>query len=128
MRAILTPEDLKKGEAVPPGWYPAEIVKYNEEVTKGSTEKPSDGSMNAIFFFKILDGPNAGKELRRYFNEKALGFGKNLWNLLFQFDKIKGGELTSEMFASSVGKKMLVYIKKNKEGYDSVEDWRPLTS
>ena len=127
MRSILTPEDMMKGESVPPGWYPAEIFDYKEEVTKGNDAKPSDGSMNAIFFFRLLDGPNKGKEMRRYFNEKALGFGKNLWSILFpNFDKKRGGELTSEMFQSSIGKKMLVYVKKGTNNYDSIEDWRPL--
>ena len=126
MRAILTPQDMLKGEPIPPGWYPAEIVKYEETVTKGTADKPSDGSMNAVFYFKILDGEKKGTELRRYFNEKALGFGKNLWALLFKFDKKNGGELTSEMFASTVGQKMLVYIKKGTNNYDSIEDWRPI--
>lgn len=130
MRSIVTPDDLKKGEPIPPGWYPAEITKVNFEITKGSDDKPSDGSENAIFFFKLLDGDKKGVELRRYFNEKAMGFGKNLWVLLFpgKFDVKKGGELTTEMLASTVGKQMMVYIKKNKQGFDNVEDWRPITA
>lgn len=129
MRAILTPEDLRKGEAVSPGWYPAVISKYEETVTKGSAEKPSDGSLNAIFYFTVLDGEAKGKELRKYFNEKALGFGKNLWNVIFSFDKVKGGELTSEMFNSAVGKKLMVYIKRDAGGkYDNIEDFRPLAT
>jgi hypothetical protein len=128
MRAILTPDDLRKGDPATPGWYPAEIVKYEEAVTKGTAEKPSDGSINAIFTIKVLDGDATvkGKEFKRYFNEKALGFGKNLWPILFpEFNKTKGGELTSEMFASSVGKKLKVYIKMDGQ-YSKVEDFQPL--
>ena len=129
MRAVLTPDDLKKGEPAQPGWYPAEIINYEEAVTKGTADKPSDGSINAIFTFKILDGDASvkGREFKRFFNEKVLSFGKNLWNVLFQFDKVKGGELTSEMFRSSVGKKLMVYVAKDKKtGYDTIEDYRPL--
>lgn len=128
--SIVTPDDLLKTEGIPPGWYPVEVIKYEEAVTKGSDAKPSDGSMNAIFTFKILDGPGAGREMKKYFNEKTLHWGKNLWAVLFPgaFDKKKGGNLTSEMFNSTVGTKLKVYIKKDKEGkYDQVEDYQPLS-
>jgi hypothetical protein len=128
LRAILTPEDMMKGEAIPPGWYPAEVSKYEEAAVKGSAEKPSDGSVNAIFYFKLLDGPGKGKEIKRFFNEKSLGFGKNLWAVLFSsFDKKKGGELNSEMFTSAVGKKLKVYVKRDDNGkWDTIEDYQPL--
>lgn len=128
INSIVTPEDLAKGEATPPGWYPAEVISYDEAVTKGSDEKPSDGSMNAIFTFKLLDGPTKGKEFKRYFNEKSLGFGKNLWATLFGFDKKKGGQLSTEMFRSAVGKKCEVYVKRDTSGkWDTIEDYRPLS-
>src|SRR5689334_22871852 len=94
INSILTPEDLAKNDSTPPGWYPAEIIAYDEAVTKGSDDKPSDGNMNAIFTIKLLDGPTKGREFKRYFNEKALGFGKNLWAIIIpNFDKKKGGNL-----------------------------------
>lgn len=128
INSILTPEDLAKNDTTPPGWYPAEIVSYDEAVTKGSEEKPSDGSMNAIFTFKLLDGPTKGREFKRYFNEKVLGFGKALWPVIIPgFDKKKGGNLTSEAFRASVGKKVKVYVTKDKKsGYDTIEDYQPL--
>jgi hypothetical protein len=128
IRAILTPEDMARGLNTPPGWYPAEIISYDEAVTKGSPEKPSDGSVNAIFTFKLLDGPTKGKEFKRYFNEKSLGFGKNLWAVLFpDFDKGKGGELSTEKFRSAVGKKVKVYVKLDTNGkWDTIEDYQPL--
>ena len=128
INSILTPEDLAKGESTPPGWYPAEIVAYDEAVTKGSDEKPSDGSMNAIFTIKLLDGPTKGKEFKRYFNEKSLGFGKNLWAVIIPgFDKKKGGNLSTEAFRAGVGKKLQVYVQKQKDGkYDEISDYRPM--
>ncbi len=131
MRAALTPDDLKlaEREAIPPGWYPAEIVKYDEAVTKGTDEKPSDGSTNAIFFFKILDGPAKNRELRRYFNEKVLGFGKNLYRAL-GFPKNASGayDVSSELFGQTVGHKLMIYIIKDKKtGYDSVEDFKAMS-
>lgn len=132
MRAVLTPDDLKLAEREPikPGWYPAEIVKYDEVETKGTDEKPSDGSMNAVFYFKILDGEPKGRELRRYFNEKVLGFGKNLYATL-GFPKNAGGayDVSTELFRQTVGSQMMVYIIKDKKtGYDSIEDFKPLVA
>ncbi len=127
--AILTPKDLAIGRPVTPGWYPLEIKSYTEEVTKGKPEKPSDGSVNAIFEFECLDGDETvkGRKFKRYFNEKALGFGKSLWVVLFpDFDKEKGGGLNSEMFRSTVGRKLRGYIKMDGT-YPTIEDYQPLT-
>ena len=133
INAILTPEDLAKDKPVEPGWYPIEITKYSEEVTKDKPERKSDGSINAVFEMTVLDGPlgTKGRKLNRYFNEKALGFGKALWAVLFpEFDKDKGmpagKALTSEMFRSSVGRKLEGYLKMDGK-YPSIEDYRPLT-
>ena len=127
MKAILTPDDMRKGDAVEPGWFPAEVTSFNEEVTKGSELKPSDGSMNAIFEFTILDGPpqNKGKVIKRYFNEKALGFGKNLFATFGLIDKSKGGELDTEKFRSLVGQKLQVYMKQDGK-WATIEDYRPM--
>lgn len=129
MRAILTPEDLSKDKPVTPGWYPLEIISYDEQVTKGTDAKPSDGSINAIFEFRALDGDATvkGRVFKRYFNEKALGFGKSLWATLFPevFNNAKGGELTSEMFKSAVSRKVKGYIKMDGK-YATIEDYMPL--
>lgn len=121
INSILTPADLM-GNDIVPGWYPAEIIKYEEAPSKG------DQSTNCIFYFKILgDGNAKGRELRRYFNEKSMFFGRNLWLTLGFVTKEKGGSLTTPMMESSVGKKLSVYIKKDKEGkFDTVEDFKPL--
>lgn len=128
MRAVLTPEDLSRTDSIPPGWYPAEITKYDEDVTKGSDQKPSDGSVNAIFFFTLLDGPAKGREIRRYLNEKALYFGKNLYSALkFPKNSAGGYDVSTELFRQTVGSRLEIYIKKNQNtGFDSVEDFRPM--
>jgi hypothetical protein len=127
IRKILTPEDLAKGDLLEPGWYGARISKYIEEPTKGTPEKPSDGSVNAIFVFAIYKN---GKEMKRYFNEKALGFGKDLYRALeFPYDPIKGYDLSSELFEQTVGSDVDVYVKRslNKENnkpYDEIDGFR----
>lgn len=125
MRAILTPDDLKKGDLVEPGWYPLEITDY--------TEKPADtdGSTNCIFHFKILDGPFKGIGPMRLFNEKALGFGKNLWKALkFPFDPEKGYELSTDLFKQTIGHKVKGYIKRGKSNkgneFNDVSDFMAL--
>lgn len=130
MRAVLTPDDLKRGELAEPGWHPAEIVDYKEE------DADTDGSTNCIFLFKIFDGPNKGVQPRRLFNEKALGFGKNLWLVLFgPPDPQRGyadGQLSTESFRAQIGKKMKIYIKRGKSNkgneFNDVQDFMPLES
>lgn len=125
MRQILTPDDLKKGDLVEPGWHPAEIVDYTEK------EAETDGSTNCTFHFKIIDGPGKGISPRRLFNEKALGFGKNLWKTLqFPFDPQKGYELSTELFRQTIGSKLQIYIKRGKSDkgneFNDVQDFRPM--
>jgi hypothetical protein len=43
MRALLTPDDLKRGDLVETTWHPTEIVEYKEK------EADTDGSTNCIF-------------------------------------------------------------------------------
>ena len=126
MRAILTPDDLRRGDLVEVGWHPAEIVEYKEE------DADTDGSTNCIFVFKILDGPGKGVSPRRLFNEKALGFGKTLWKTLnFPYDPTKGYELSTQLFEQTVGHKLKIYIKRGKSNkgneFNDVTDFQPLS-
>lgn len=130
MRGTLTPDDLKKGDLAEPGWHPAEISDYTE------ADADTDGSTNCIFHFKIIDGPNKGVAPRRLFNEKALGFGKAMWGVLFgPPDPVKGytaDQLNSENFKAQIGKRMMIYIKRGKSNkgneFNDVVDFRPLTA
>lgn len=127
MRQILTPDDLKKGDLVPPGWYPAEIVDYTEDAAK------TDQSTNCFFYFKILDGAYKGVTIKKLFNEKALGFGKNLWaTLKFPFDPATGYDLNTDLFKQTVGQKLQIYSKRGTSNkgndFNDVVDFRPLTA
>ena len=122
---ILTPDDLKKGDLVEPGWYAVEIVSYNEK------EASTDKSVNCFFHFRILDGPFKGVGPQKMFNEKALGFGKNLWSTLkFPFDPATGYKLSTKLFEQTIGSKLKIYIKRGKNDrgndFNDVTDFAPL--
>lgn len=126
MRQILTPDDLKKGDLIEPGWHPAEIVDYDEK------EANTDGSTNCNFYFKIIDGPFKGNSAKRLFNEKALGFGKALWKTLgFPLDPVKGYDLSTDLFKQTIGSKLMIYIKRGKSNqgneFNDVADFRPMS-
>lgn len=127
MRQFLTPDDLKKGDLINPGWYPSEIVDYDEKPAS------TDGSTNCFFHFKILDGPFKGVVVRKMFNEKALGFGKALWaTLKFPFDPEKGYDLSSELFKQTIGQKLQIYSVRGKSDkgneFNDVKDFRPIAA
>lgn len=126
MRAILSPDDLKRGDLVETAWHPMEIVDY--------TEKPADTdqSTNCIFFFKIIDGAGKGVVCQKLFNEKALGFGKSLWKTLnFPYDPVKGYELTTDLFKQAIGHKLMGYTKRGKSNkgneFNDLCDFRPMS-
>jgi hypothetical protein len=133
MRVILSPDDLKKGELIEPGWHPAEIVDYTEGEASEDAKNP--GSTNCNFHFKVIDGPAKGATCKRLFNETALGFGKALWLVLYgPPDPVKGyadGQLSTEQFKSQIGKKLKIYIKRGKSNkgneFNDVVDFLPLT-
>lgn len=126
MRAILTPDDLKRGDLVETTWHPAEIVEYKEKAAD------TDGSTNCLFAFKILDGPGKGVVCNKLFNEKALGFGKSLWKTLnFPYDAVKGYELTTQLFEQTIGSKLMIYVKRGKSNkgneFNDVVDFKPMS-
>ena len=126
MRAILTPDDLKKGDLAETGWHPMEIVEYKEK------DAETDGSTNCIFTFKIIDGPSKGVTANKLFNEKALGFGKSLWKTLaFPYDPVKGYELSTQLFEQAVGHKLMGYIKRGKSNkgneFNDIADFKPMS-
>lgn len=125
MRQVLTPDDLKKGDLIPPGWYPAEISDYDEKAAD------TDGSTNCNFYFKVLDGPYKGIVIKRLFNEKALGFGKNLYAALnFPLDPVKGYDLHTDLFKQTIGHKVQIYVKRGKSNkgneFNDAADFRAI--
>ncbi len=133
MKAFLTPDDLKKGDLVPPGWYPVEIIDYDEAPASDNAKNP--GSTNCTFFFKVIDGEQKGATFKRLFNETALGFGKTLWKVFFgDPDPVKGytmDQLNSDTFKQQIGKKLKVYVKRGKSDrgneFNDVQDFMPLS-
>ena len=132
MRAVLTPDDLKKGDLINPGWHPVEIVDYTEDAASDEAKNP--GSTNCTFHFKVIDGEEKGKTCKRLFNETALGFGKALWLIFFgPPDPVRGyadGQLSTEAFKAQIGKKIKVYVKRGKSNrgneFNDVQDFMPL--
>lgn len=124
---VLSPTDLMFDKPVEPGWYLFEIDSFDTKVTKDKPEKKSDGSVNAVFTFKCIDGPEhlKGRTFDQYFNEKFMKFGKNLWAIIVPgFDRVKGGQLSKEAFEASVGKKLKCYVKMDGK-YPKIEDYQP---
>lgn len=134
MRAILSPDDLKSGELVTPGWYPVEVSNYDE--SSASDEAKNPGSTNCIWTFKILDGEYKGLEVTKLINEnpKSLGHKTNqsLWTT-FGFPKTSNGgyEFSTQLFEKTVGFKMMAYIKRgkgrNNSEFNEVADFKPLS-
>lgn len=124
MRAILSPDDLKRGDLVTPTWHPCEIVDYTEKEAK------TDQSTNCVFHFKILEGPDKGGVLQTLFNEKALGFGKNLYAAVGLPKNAAGGyDLDSDVFKKFIGRKVSVYVKRGKGTngeFNDVSDYKEL--
>lgn len=134
MRTVLSPEDLKSGELVTPGWYPMEVTNYDE---KEAGEKAKNvGSTNCIWTFKILDGEFKGIEVSKLINEnpKSLGHVSNrsLWTT-FNFPKTTAGgyDFSTELFRKTVGFKLMGYIKRGKSSnnneFNDLVDFKPLS-
>lgn len=127
---VVTPDDLKKGDLASPGWHPAEIVKYEDGEAGEDAKNP--GSATAIFYFKILDGPDKGVEVKRLFSEVAWGFGKTFFATM-GYPKDANGNyiLSSDLFQQSVGHKLQIYIKRGKSNkgneFNDVADFRPMS-
>jgi hypothetical protein len=69
MRVKITKDELDKNfKLIEPGWYQTKIVGVETKPAK------SDGSTNYILKLAILEGPETGTKLQRYYSEKALGF------------------------------------------------------
>lgn len=132
MRQVLSPDDLKAGELAENGWIPVEVVNYDE--SEAGEDAKSPGSTNCNFYFKVLDGPSKGIEIKKLINEspKSLGFNKALW-AAFGFPKTATGgyDLDSSLFKKTVGFKLMGYNKPAKSNrgnmYNDLVDFKPMT-
>ena len=128
---IVTPEDLKKGDLVPPTWYPCEIIKVEE--SEASEDAKNPGSTNITFFFRIIDGEYKGVELKRLFNETAWGFAKDFFAAMnFPKDAKGNYQISMSLFEQAVGHKLMVYVKRDKSNkgneYNNVADFKPMST
>jgi hypothetical protein len=128
MRVNLGAEDLAKGTLVAPTWYPCKLGGYKEEKAK------TDGSTNAVMQYTILTGEfkGAGGILR--FNEKAMGFAKNLLLALgakLIDDGAGGKKLSAELSEATINGKMVdIYIKRGESNkgnaFNEAADYAPI--
>lgn len=124
-----TREDLLKGRAMEPGWYPCECTGHEETLSK------EDKSTNWNFKLIVLDGTTeqqsgkdvGGTPLYRLFNEKGMGFADKFIEVVTGHPpNEEGGEFDPD---EAKGKKMLVYVKNetyNGRLVNRVEDFRPI--
>jgi hypothetical protein len=128
---VVTPEDLSKGDLATPGWHPAEIIKYEE--TEASEDAKNPGSTNCSFYFRIIDGSDKGIECRRLFNETAWGFAKDFFiTMKFPRDEKGNYKISAQLFEQTVGKKLMIYIKRGKSNrgneFNDVADFKPMVA
>lgn len=123
MKLRITPDDLKKGKLVTPGWYVAEVTDV--------TEKPAgtDGSMNWNIQLKIIGTEFDGVPVYRTFNEKGAGFAVTFVEAFnVRIDEKSGVEIDLKR---TVGKKLKIYVKNemyNNAMKNNVADFSPLES
>jgi hypothetical protein len=68
----MTPADILKGKLLDAGWYPAKVVKVDEDWTPTADKQ----SMNTKIVFEILG--TGGKEIEVIINSKGIGFASNM--------------------------------------------------
>lgn len=129
MRVNLTSEDLAAGQLVEPGWFPVEIIKYEEKPSNG------DRSTNCISHMKVIGGKGAGAKTRLLLNEKAFGFGKNFFKALGAketTDPATGKPVMTGIIldTSLLGKKLDVYLVRGTSSrgndFNDAKDFAPL--
>jgi hypothetical protein len=126
MKWNVSPNDVSRGKLIQkPGWYPLEIVGYNEEL---SSKKDST---NAIFDFRVVsDDPGAnGIEIRVWFNEKAPGIAVPFLKALGA-EELPDGSMSAEFGKHLIGKKLQGFIKRGE--YDGkpkndIAEYSPLS-
>lgn len=108
MKWNVSPDDVSRGKLIQkPGWYMAEIVRYEEE-----ENKKKDGT-NAVFDFKVIsDNQDAnGIVIRVWFSEKAPGIAVPFMKALGAEER-PDGTMSVDFTKALVGKKLQVYIKR----------------
>lgn len=116
--------DILRSKVVdPPGWYPAVLKAVNQKPAK------TDGSINTICTFHILEGPYAGVPIDSLFSEKAPGFAVPLMEALLGRKINPEGEQVD--FEKGIGTKIKIYVINDiyqGRKVNKIEDYRPLNS
>jgi hypothetical protein len=128
---IVTPEDLKRGDLLPTGWHPVEVIKVEE--SEASEEAKNPGSTNITFWFRVIDGEAKSAEVKRLFNETAWGFAKDFFaTMKFPKDAKGNYQISMQLFEQTIGHKLMVYIKRGKSNrgneYNDVADFKPMAA
>ena len=116
----ITPEDMKRGTVLAPGWYPVVINDVHDEPAG------TDGSTNTIVEMSTTGEKFPGVPLKRYFNEKSPSFAIDYIQAVGGTLGEAGGEFNLE---AGKGRKCEVYVAN--EMYkgrmqNRVEGFRPL--
>lgn len=78
MRFDVTPEDFMKQSLVDPGFHPAQIISYDEKVSKPKMDERTGQMKEASNYiemqFKIVAGPSKGVVIYQNYSEKAPAF------------------------------------------------------
>lgn len=125
MRWNISPDDLAKGKLIDqPGWYPVEIISYEEKLSKAGD------STNAIIDFKIIGQSNTGIVRRVWFNEKAPGTMGALLTAL-GIEENEDGSMSADLSAASlVGRKVnAFFVRGEYEGRptNEIREFAPLS-
>lgn len=124
MKVKITKDELDKNfKLVEPGWYGCKVVGFETKAAK------SDGSTNYIFKFAVLEGPETGSKLQRYYSEKALGFFGPFFAALEAPKDAEGGyDIELEKIP---GRNIDVYVQRGtddkKRSTNEVADFRKYT-
>lgn len=127
MRVNLGSDDLAKGTLVTPGWYPCKLSNYKESPAN------TDKSTNATGSITILTGEFKGAGGRFLFNEKAMGFAKNL--LIALGAKIEDGpngkQLSATLSKETINEKLVdVYFARGSSNkgneFNDAKDFAPI--
>lgn len=124
MRVKVSKDEVDKNfKLIEPGWHPSKITAYEKKPAK------TDGSTNYILKFVVLEGPEVGAKLQRYFSEKALGFFDPLFAALGAPKDAEGG-YDVEM-DDLPGKNLDVYVSRGMDDKrrptNEVSDFRKYT-
>ena len=124
MKVNISTEDLNARRILEPTWYPCEIVKVEDKVSKSS----DDGSMVTHISFKTL-GAFAGVPLRTFVSEKYQAAAVPLLSAISGGGDISEGEYNLDQ--SIVGKKLDVFVANEQykgNTQNAVKDFRPLSA